>query len=145
MSVLLSLPCPARAHGVGVQCKLEGDKLIVEAYFDDNTPASDAKVSILNRSEETVGEGRTDVDGRWICATPGPGVYQVIVDAGGGHLRKIKVNIDGGVVTGDGPTREEFTRVPWLKVILGVGVLGVISFVFWLNRKRPASHSASES
>ena len=42
--LLVCLPAFACAHGVGAEAKLKGNEVVVEGYFDDDTPAQDAKV-----------------------------------------------------------------------------------------------------
>ena len=36
----------ASAHGIGVEAKLKGDRVAVEAFFDDDTPAADSKMVV---------------------------------------------------------------------------------------------------
>jgi hypothetical protein len=155
---------PVSAHALGAECKIRGDKVEVEAYYDDDTPARDARVTVLDKQESVVAEGRTDDQGRWSFPTPKPGRYQVIVDAGGGHLTKLRMTVpDQGHSVGaavsssaegcpccegspnlsgdeadtisDGPTREEFTRFPWSKAAIGLGILGGLALVLRLARR----------
>ena len=55
-----------------------GDRLRVEAYYDDGTPAQEAKVTV-RRADQVVVEGRTDDKGVWTCPRPEPGTYTVRV------------------------------------------------------------------
>ena len=43
---LLVLPALAHAHAVGVVAKLAGGRVTIEAFFDDDEPAADAKVTV---------------------------------------------------------------------------------------------------
>jgi hypothetical protein len=143
---LLASDSPARAHGLGVQCKLRGGKVEVEAYFDDDTMARDARVQVRNMDGELVAKGRTDDKGRWYFPVPAPGKYNVIVDAGDGHRAREKITIPGtathsavtqdpaeaSVPLSEGPSREEFTRFPWLRALLGTGIIGGASLGLWL-------------
>ncbi len=45
---LLVLPSAAFAHGIGVEAKLKGDRVAVEAFFDDDTPAADSKMVVTS-------------------------------------------------------------------------------------------------
>jgi hypothetical protein len=83
----------AAAHNLGAECKLRGANVEVEAYFDDDSPARDAKVHVLDQEGKTVAQGRTDAQGRWTFSTPPPGRYRVAVDGGYGHLAEVKITV----------------------------------------------------
>ena len=87
LTLLLSagLPAPVFAHAVGVDCTVRGDKVEVEGFFDDDSPAQKAKVRVVNAKGELIADGITDEKGRWSFRTPAPGKYQVELDAGAGH------------------------------------------------------------
>jgi hypothetical protein len=156
---------PVRAHALGAQCTLKGEKVEVEAYYSDNTPGRDAKVLVLDAAKKEVASGRTDDEGRWSFPAPPPGSYLVDVNAGEGHRVKVAITVPANkqpdtvlplsttqktpacerpgaqaevvapVRISEGPSREEFTRVPWLKIALGLGFLGTIGFALWIRRR----------
>jgi nickel transport protein len=152
---------PVSAHALGAECKVRGDRVEVEAYYDDDTPARNARVTVLGAGQETVAQGRTDARGRWTFPIPAAGSYQVVVNAGAGHLTKIQITVPAGsrpaapgaglpggedpdreisadaapVVLSEGPSRAAFTRFPWLKVGIGLGVIGVLGLAAWLARR----------
>jgi len=146
----------AHAHGLGVQCKLRGDTVVVEAYFTDNKPARDAKVTVLDSNGVELANGRTDDAGRWSFPAPAAGKYKVTCDLGDGHRTPVIVTIPTAgavkaispqpeeiVVTG-GPTREELTRFPWLRLLLGVAAIGGLAALLWLaTRGRGATHEST--
>ena len=112
----------AHAHALSVECKLKGDTVVVEAFFSDNKPAPNAKVTVRDSHGNELATGRTDDEGRWTFPAPAAGKYEVTCDAGEGHRRPVIVTIptvaalkpitptpEEIVVTG-GPTREELTR-----------------------------------
>jgi hypothetical protein len=141
----LIAPGSARAHALGAQCVRKGDTVRVEAYFEDDTPAQQALVRVLDSEEQEVVKGHTDAKGLWSFATPASGRYQVIIDAGAGHRVIHKMTIPGSRSAGagentssisDAPTREQFTSFPWLKVMLGVGTIGVLAAAFMLSRRK---------
>jgi hypothetical protein len=110
----------------------------VEVFYDDDTPAINAKVQVLDANEKVTLSGTTDTQGRWTFATPAAGKYEVRADAGAGHRAKTSLAVPvvaespAPVAISDGPTREEFTRFPWLKVAIGVAVLGGIAVAFMI-------------
>src|SRR5438876_11600625 len=82
------------AHALSGQCKLRGNQVELEAYFDDDSPAADAKVRVLDKEKQPIRAGRTDAKGRWSFPRPAAGKYLVIVDAGAGHRADIPVTIE---------------------------------------------------
>ena len=150
-ALLLAAPSFASAHGIGVEAKLKGDRVAVEAFFDDDTPAADAKMAVTTEDGKVVAEGKADAKGMWSFPAPPAGKYKVTANAGGGHLAKTTITIparpaavpgttppDGTsspssaepeVIVSDGLTRAEMTG--WRRWLMaGVG-LAVIGLVFW--------------
>src|SRR5947209_14726965 len=109
LGCLLVLVAPLRsaAHGLGAECKVNGSRVELEAYYDDNTPARDARVYVEDAEHQLLAAGRTDADGRWSFARPGAGAYRVIVDAGAGHRKELKFTlaVDADVRAGRAGTR----------------------------------------
>jgi hypothetical protein len=164
--MLALAPTWAFAHAVGVSCILRGDKVEVEAYFDDDSPAVKAKVQVVNAKGEIVASGVTDEKGNWNFARPAPGKYEVRLDAGAGHRAKKTIDVpvskplecaigslqgvavrvrdaapasSAAPTIAVGPTRAEFTRTPWLNVAIGFGIIGGLAGAFLLGsmlRKR---------
>jgi hypothetical protein len=140
--VLAFAPACAFAHALGVDCTLRGAEVEVEAFYDDDAPAQMAKVQVVNALDEIIASGVTDAKGRWTFAAPPPGKYEVRVDAGAGHRAKKTINVTGvepntpteeqapPMPISDGPTRAEFTRFPWVQVLIGVVVLGGLGGAF---------------
>jgi hypothetical protein len=83
---------PAFAHKLLLDCRVKGDRLRVEAFYDDNTPAQQAKIAVENESQQVVSDGRTDGMGVWSCPVPGPGKY-IVRGESVGHAAKETVTI----------------------------------------------------
>lgn len=129
--LLLSLHTRAEAHGLGAVAKLKDGRVTVECYFDDDTVAADARVLVADDST-TIAEGRTDAKGHWSFPAPAPGRYRVSVDGGGGHRAVLRLVIPvpedpASEVVSDGPSREEFTQFPWLRLSVGIGVILILA------------------
>jgi hypothetical protein len=156
-------PAWASAHALHVDCKLRGDKVHLEAYFDDDTAAAKAKVQVVNVGQEVVADGVTDQEGRWTFATPPPGKYEVRVDAGAGHRAKKAIEVppppsnpaalesetsstSKEAIVPDGPdgSRLEITRTPWLKVAIGLIIIGGLSGAFLLASMMRKNGKAKE-
>jgi hypothetical protein len=148
---------PAQAHRLGADCTLKASVVHVEAYFDDDSPARGARVRVEDDGDTTIVEGRTDADGHWTFPAPGPGKYTVRVDAGPGHAWRGPITIpespapvagdpadkgnpEGGVRVSEGPDRQAITRIDWLKVGTGLGVIAAAAVAWRLSRlgRRPA-------
>lgn len=144
-------PTVAAAHGLGGEAKLKEGRVQVEGYFDDDTPAAEARVWVVDAAKKRLHEGRMDAKGRWSFPAPGPGRYRVTIDAGGGHRTTISVTVPGTptqaveepeakgegdpVVVSEGKSREEFTRFPWGRLALGLGLIGFVAMGLpWLLR-----------
>ncbi len=152
--VVLTVPTVAEAHAVGVSAKLKDGKVLVEAYFDDDTPAADAKITVSDLAGMMVAEGKTDSKGVWSFPSPPPGKYKVAVDAGAGHRASDSIIImsaprptektspgypegtgagprpDELVVVSEGPSRSEFTG--WQRFAGAAAGIIVIGGGTWL-------------
>ncbi len=135
-------PATVYAHAVGLQAKLKGETVVVEGYFDDDTPADDAKVTVEDETGKVVLEGKTDDKGVWSFPTPKPGKYKVKLDAGAGHRATTTFTIvDPAQATAtdeqtvsEGPSRSEFTQTPWAKIALGLGLIGAVVLLWWWRK-----------
>lgn len=163
LAMLLLLGCVGTtlAHDIGAQAKLHDGKVTLEAYYDDDTAASEAKVRVMDSSGSVVLTGTTNDKGIWIFPAPPAGKYRVVVDAGGGHRASTDLTIPEGSSTApvgqptvpasepkqtisSGPSREQFTQFPWLRLGMGlVVVAGLAAFVRWWLQSRPAEGDSS--
>jgi hypothetical protein len=122
-----------------VDCTLRDGKVEVEAFYDDDSPAAKAKVQVVDLNEKVVASGATDASGKWTFAAPPPGRYEVRVDAGAGHRARKKIEVPARAAPPesqttpapaenitDGQTRADFTRVPWVNVLLGLAILATV-------------------
>jgi hypothetical protein len=128
----------ARAHAVGMACRVEGTRIVVEAFYDDDSPAVRAKVRVLDGSQE-VGTGLTDEKGVWSFARPAPGHYSVQLDAGAGHRATQTIEVPPSaespatpLAIGAGASRQEFTRFPWDRLLLGLLAIFALAGAFLL-------------
>jgi hypothetical protein len=157
MLALGVMAAEAGAHGLGVGWKVRDGRIRLAAFFDDDTAPRHALVRVRNADNETIAEGKTDAKGEWSFATPKPGEYEVIVDAGGGHrtARKLVVRATGPeerpldftepnhahnaaeprVVVEGGDERSAFTQFPWLRLAIGLGAIAAISIAYLAARR----------
>jgi hypothetical protein len=165
---------PAMAHRLGADCTIRGKDVQVEAFFSDNTSAKGARISVLDSNNNSVAEGRTDDQGAWSFPAPEPGVYRVIVEAGNGHRAEITIDVPQTIqqaksspstsegacdccnyaVSGDtaqpvriseGPSRDELTKIPWLRMFFGLILIAGIACVYLSIRKSLQARKSTSS
>jgi hypothetical protein len=138
-------------HALHAEAKIRGPRVVIEAYYDDDTPAANAQVTITDKSGCEIASGRTDERGVWSFPRPKPEKYQLSVDDGMGHKTRVPVTIpadsafgnrpagaaEDEIVITSGPTRTEVTRYPWLRLGLGIAAIsGLAVVLFVAMRKR---------
>ena len=146
ISVLLLAASPALAHRLHVDAKVAGDLIRVEAFYDDDTPAQEAKIT-LTLGDQLAVEGRTDDKGVWTCPRPAPGTYTVRA-VSVGHAAK-----DSHLVPEPEPTqatieqeppaspeRVKQTRTPWARLAAGLAIIGGL-WVAWTIARRSTGMS----
>jgi hypothetical protein len=128
---------PAFAHKLYVEAKPSGDQVRCEVFYEDDTPAQEAKVIVLN-GETVVAEGRTDEKGVWTCNLP-PGRYQVKAETLG-HAADTVLEVPARpTAVSTAPMeneRAEKTRTPWRRLILGLGIIAGLSILTFVLRRR---------
>lgn len=153
---LLFVPSVGYSHGMGVDAKLKADLVRVEVYYDDDTPASAAKVVVTDVNGMMIAEGTTDKSGIWSFPIPKAGKYRITADGGDGHLAKTSITIteqaaptnpklgldaespknaenpDVDVVVSEGLTRSEVTGSRRLAMV-GIGLI-LIALIFWMMK-----------
>jgi hypothetical protein len=120
---------PALAHNLHVDCRVRGDKVFVEAFYDGDEPAEKALVKVMNGDKE-IAAGSTDKKGKWSFATPAPGKYLVKVDGGAGHRAEQEFDVPAEKTVS--PPREDRPDNLWLKVAIGLVVIAALSGAFLL-------------
>lgn len=138
------LPARAHAHAISGTCQFRGGQIEVQAYYEDDAPAQNARVVVFDGQRKELAQGRTDKTGRWLAAAPPAGKYEVLIDAGAGHRVTLKITIPGtssekpddatqredpptAQVLSDGPSREEFTQIPWISLGAGLALIALFA------------------
>jgi hypothetical protein len=144
VAAILVATSPAQAHRLIVDPRVVGDQVKVEAFYEDDTPAQNAKVTVW-LDKEKVAEGRTDEKGVWKFPKPAPGTYTVRVEDLGHAGKELLVISDPKVGSespthmpepaADVPSRDEKTGPRWGRVAIGVGVIGGL-VLLWRLRLR---------
>lgn len=139
LTVLLTGSGPAFAHRLHVVAKVTGEQLRVEAFYDDDTPAQEAKV-MVHLGDQLIAEGRTDERGVWTCPRPAPGAYTVRADSAG-HAAKETLAVPEPDPEPDtepasaSNERSERTRTPWGRLVIGLAVIGGLWAAWAISRR----------
>jgi nickel transport protein len=153
---LLTIGClflstiPAYAHKLLMTVKIESKQVTVEVFYEDDTPAEEAKLTVTDTKDNKVLEGITDEKGVWKFPPPKPGNYQIKAISIG-HAVKANFTItDESTALEESnsgqfstPSRKEQTQFPWLRVILGLLAISLASIVFWWLKRKPDSFGQS--
>jgi nickel transport protein len=148
VAVVIVLASPAFAHKLELVAQQVGDQLRVEAFYADDTPAQEAKVTVSIEGK-VVADGRTDEKGVWTCPKPGPGTYSVRVESVGHAAKETVVIADAaGASNPTSPVIEpDSTPLPdsgdrsakfatlWPRIALGLGLIVGVSFLSYVLRK----------
>ncbi|MCE9529871.1 MAG: hypothetical protein K8T89_01825 [Planctomycetes bacterium] len=138
---------PAHAHRMMLEVKLKDQRLRVEAFYDDDTPAQLAKILVENAQKDIVVQGVTDEKGVWNCLIPASGEYTIRAEARDGHFAKERLTIPPtGTEISPAlvpPSREETTQTPWLKMAIGLGLITLLFTTLWFFRRNAAPSAAA--
>jgi hypothetical protein len=141
--LLLLYSTPIHAHKMLLSCTLKADRVLVEVFYDDDTPAQEAEVRLGADEQNVIASGKTDERGNWFCAIPAAGTYQVWATSTGHKAKgEIVVPASGSQAKANHspssePTREEQTRVPWDRLAIGLGIVTGLLLVWYFTRRLP--------
>jgi hypothetical protein len=139
VGVAMLAPGRALAHDLHAKVKLLPDAVVVEAGFDDDTPAEGAAVEITDAAGATVATGKTDEKGVCRLAKLGPGKYKAAVKSIG-HADEVEFHVEAAATPLGAPieyVRERPNRAIGLAV--GIGGLLAVSVAYWWLRRRKAA------
>jgi hypothetical protein len=112
---------------------------VVEAGFDDDSPAEGARVVILDAAGSEAASGKTDERGVCRLAKLSPGKYTATVESAG-HRDEVRFEVAAPEFL-DAPVEYVRDRPDkTIGVVVGVGVLLAVSLAYWWVRlRRPAN------
>jgi hypothetical protein len=140
LAILLSLsPLP---HNLCAKVDIQGTNLRIEAWFDNETPADNAKVKLIT-NKKTLQEAVTDERGLCSIPAPGAGNYTIEVNAGGGHRTAITFTIEAAVEEQTvGADKESVFQRRWLGAVIGLVI--ILAMTFAARRFIPSPLSPGE-
>ncbi|GIW73377.1 MAG: hypothetical protein KatS3mg102_2919 [Planctomycetota bacterium] len=153
---------PALAHRAHLDCRLQGEEILIEAYFDDGTPmrGAHARVELLGAKGSPEGarprllEARLDAAGTLRLPLPG-GTVRVFVEVrdDAGHRAEAVLRREGaagrGVLPGTGapapPAAAGRAGLEIARVVLGLGAIGALALVLYAVQRRRSARTAGAS
>jgi hypothetical protein len=132
----------ASAHDLHATVRVSAESITVEGGYDDETPASEARVSVKDVAGAAIATGTLDDRGLWSFPRPAPGDYVVVVEIAG-HRDRVKFEIPGPVDSGAAAAPPEaVTYSNWrldkrLGLAIGLLVLlgGTLAYSFLRRRQ----------
>lgn len=138
VAAALLAPLVASAHGLMMSDpKVKDGTVTVEVFYDDDTPAADAKMRVLTLAKEVIVEGTADAKGVWTFPAPPPGDFVIRAKTTDGHAAKTDLHIpkptDPPSEQPAGPSRADMTGpMRWLVAGIGVVFIGIGFGIFYL-------------
>ena len=82
-----------QAHEMGLETKIKGRELVIEVFYEDDTPAQDTLVNLKDESGKVIETGRTNLKGICIFSVPKEGRYHLEAKDNSGHQVKVVLKI----------------------------------------------------
>jgi hypothetical protein len=134
LGVILLSPALASAHALEAIVRVTDTVVIIEAGYDDDTPAPSAQVVIRDANQRIVYEGTTDERGLCTFSLPPAGRYVAEVTSTG-HRATVEFTIDNA------PAEYQSWRPNRRAgLILGAGGLLVLVMISWWRLQRRQRH-----
>jgi nickel transport protein len=146
LCMTLFLPTAAFAHKMLIDALSQEDgTVLIEALFQDGSPAKNCKVEIFAEDGTPLKEGVTDENGRFVFKPEGAATYKAVVTGTLGHRAEVSFVIEKSEEVAEKAerpsenippkmkisTKEQF---PWLEIIAGLGfIFGLSSFILCLK------------
>lgn len=125
MAILLLLTLVP--HDLCAKVERQGNQLQIEAWFDNDTPADQAVVRILQK-EKVICESKTDDRGLCSMPAPDPGSYVLQVHASGGHRTEVPFSIETQKTEQSaGRTHDEVQQRRWWGAIGGTTLIAILT------------------
>ncbi len=146
---LALFPALALAHAMGVEVRLKNNQIYIETFFHDDSPASNALVTIENEAGEKILSEKTDKEGKLQAPVPLPGKYKILVNDGAGHLSSTPLIIpklnpadtkNQNILVSKSPDRNQFLQTHWLGIVVGLATIAALGFIASRLYQNPKSH-----
>ncbi|MBN1444117.1 MAG: hypothetical protein JXA90_15510 [Planctomycetes bacterium] len=138
------------AHRLLADAIARGGALVIEAYFSDDSPLRDARVTVTGPDGIVVAEGRTDAGGVFRFAPESAVDLDVVIDDRVGHRLEMQVpaaRIEPLLADAPGPSGDaviarskegglSWLGPLWVRILAGLGVIALLSVIAALAAAR---------
>ncbi len=129
---VLALPAGAMAHALDAVVKVWPDKIVIEAGYDDATPAEQARVVIRSAAGTIVAEGECDQRGVCELGPLPPGEYLAEITVTG-HRTTVRFDVTTDAVGQYASWRPDRR----IGLVMGLTLLlGITAGAWWRQRRR---------
>jgi hypothetical protein len=142
-ALMLLVTLPVWAHQLHLDWQLRSGQIEMTAYYDDDTPADEADVRLLDAAGTLIGTTKTDERGMAYLPIPKEGTYRLEVKHIG-HRASWELHFDPVGEVSE-PRNESEHLVPhlalWQRLLLGFGIIfgffgSLKLFYRWKKRNR---------
>ncbi len=104
VAFLMIVPQGAQAHRVNLFAWFDGENIVGRAYYSNGRPAIEAALKVKKEGFRESFRLKTDKEGRFSFTPKGPGNYELVLEAGQGHMAKayVQVKFNETLKTGKG-------------------------------------------
>jgi nickel transport protein len=137
IAALLAGSSSAFAHRLIVDPRVVGGQIRVEAFYEDDTPAQEAKI-LIRLGDQVIAEGRTDEKGVWTCPLPKPGAYTVRAVSGGHAATRTLTVLEPEQAAAAPPSdddRGSRTGTQWARLAAGLAIIGGLWLGWRVSRR----------
>jgi len=92
ISAISIIPCLAHAHRMDIDCYIQGNALVIEAWVGKDDAVVDGEVSITNSEGAVLTTGTTDKQGRFPWQPQTMQDITITIYAGEGHKKKLEIS-----------------------------------------------------
>lgn len=136
------------AHDLQAVVRIEAEAVKIEAGYDDETPAEEARVTVLDGERKTIASGVLDERGLWSFPRPAAGSYLVVVEIAG-HRDRVEFVIPGASTGKSESAPSPATYSNWrldkrLGLAIGLVVILGSTLAYVLFRRTQSSRSSAE-
>ncbi len=93
VAFLMIVPQGAQAHRVNLFAWFDGENIVGRAYYSNGRPALEAVLKVKKEDSTESFHLKTDKEGRFSFTPKGPGNYELVLQAGQGHMAKAVVKV----------------------------------------------------
>ncbi|WP_020468842.1 carboxypeptidase-like regulatory domain-containing protein [Zavarzinella formosa] len=134
----------AHAHKMLATCRLTETEVLVEVYYEDDSPADGAKIQI-RQGDAVLVEGRTDDTGKWTALRLASGEYVLRAEHYGHVVLEPFTVPDSNLKPEETPLKREPAGVRWARIGVGIGVIVGFFAAIWVVCREKNTQGRNQS